>query len=229
MISAYCTKCGHQYRVKDEHAGRSVKCRQCQGVVRIPAAADDDVNLGEIDLHAFADADVDDDVEYAGASPRRGRTRKKGSSSGPAFPPLSVIAVGLLVLFNSGIRILDVVAASGSGPLLVWQLTLSLLVLTGLALRVRLLWQFTRLISAMAIVLSLFGIVVRLVGGTLGLGGLIGTLVLVGLHLGIIAALERPSARDWFGLTCPKCGSHRGNSADFLFRSVRCKDCNKKW
>jgi DNA-directed RNA polymerase subunit RPC12/RpoP len=39
MITAQCTSCGTHYRVQDEMAGKSAKCKKCGGVVQIPSAA----------------------------------------------------------------------------------------------------------------------------------------------------------------------------------------------
>jgi len=39
LINFSCTKCGHAYSVPDEYAGKKVRCKQCQTVNTIPAAA----------------------------------------------------------------------------------------------------------------------------------------------------------------------------------------------
>ena len=39
MISFKCSKCGHEYRVDDIHAGKKARCKGCQNVNAIPAVA----------------------------------------------------------------------------------------------------------------------------------------------------------------------------------------------
>jgi DNA-directed RNA polymerase subunit RPC12/RpoP len=37
-ISLSCASCGHKLRVKDEHAGRKIKCPECSKIFRVPEA-----------------------------------------------------------------------------------------------------------------------------------------------------------------------------------------------
>lgn len=39
MISFKCIKCSHAYNVPDEHAGKKVRCKECQTINSIPPAA----------------------------------------------------------------------------------------------------------------------------------------------------------------------------------------------
>lgn len=39
MITFKCSKCGHEYRVDDIHAGKKARCKSCENVNTIPAAA----------------------------------------------------------------------------------------------------------------------------------------------------------------------------------------------
>lgn len=42
-------------------------------------------------------------------------------------------------------------------------------------------------------------------------------------------ALGTQDSRRHFGLLCPKCGSQKSKSADFLFRKVHCMACEHSW
>ena len=39
MITFKCSKCGHEYRVDDIHAGKKARCKSCENVNTIPAPA----------------------------------------------------------------------------------------------------------------------------------------------------------------------------------------------
>jgi hypothetical protein len=127
------------------------------------------------------------------------------------------------------LRVLDVTLGDAPPGRLALQLTLAVLVLAAIAFRVRLGWQFGRITSAIAAVLLFVALLSRGLAGTADVSLFLSAVIPMALHLGIIAALERSSARGWFGLMCPRCGSHRGAAADVVFRAVRCKDCGARW
>jgi NAD-dependent SIR2 family protein deacetylase len=39
VITFKCSKCGHEYKVDDVHAGKKARCKSCENVNAIPAAA----------------------------------------------------------------------------------------------------------------------------------------------------------------------------------------------
>ena len=39
MITFKCSKCGHEYKVDDIHAGKKARCKNCENVNTIPAPA----------------------------------------------------------------------------------------------------------------------------------------------------------------------------------------------
>jgi hypothetical protein len=39
VINFKCSKCGHEYKVDDIHAGKKARCKNCENVNTIPAAA----------------------------------------------------------------------------------------------------------------------------------------------------------------------------------------------
>ena len=45
MIEFKCEKCGSLYKVKDEYAGKQVRCKKCGRVTQITATAPDSDNI----------------------------------------------------------------------------------------------------------------------------------------------------------------------------------------
>jgi DNA-directed RNA polymerase subunit RPC12/RpoP len=39
LINFKCSKCGHDYKVADEYAGKKARCKSCENVNLIPSAA----------------------------------------------------------------------------------------------------------------------------------------------------------------------------------------------
>lgn len=91
-ISVECPECQATYNVKDELAGKKIRCKKCEGVIRIPA---DEFDFG---------ADEFDDEEEEEA-PRvvkksKSKTTKKRTSrrSGGGMPVAIIIAIICLVM-----------------------------------------------------------------------------------------------------------------------------------
>lgn len=66
-ISLGCEECGKEYRVKDELAGKRIKCKECEAVITIP--------LSEVE-------EIEDDEEPLEAPMRRPAKSSKGSKRG---------------------------------------------------------------------------------------------------------------------------------------------------
>lgn len=50
-IKVACPSCGHQYQVADALAGKKVKCKECGGIIAIPApGSEEDFDFGAIDV-----------------------------------------------------------------------------------------------------------------------------------------------------------------------------------
>lgn len=47
MIQFDCTKCRLHYRVSDKYAGKSVRCKSCGSIIRIPSTGPDNVGCGD--------------------------------------------------------------------------------------------------------------------------------------------------------------------------------------
>ena len=77
-IDLQCPKCGQKYRVKDDAAGKSIRCRKCSAAVPVPGPAktiEDD--FSSLDLDDTAYGSVEDDFP----PPQPGRKKSKGGAS----------------------------------------------------------------------------------------------------------------------------------------------------
>ncbi|MDX1968531.1 MAG: CocE/NonD family hydrolase [Planctomycetaceae bacterium] len=81
-LEVECPNCGHPYKVKDELAGRKMRCRECSAVISVPAA-DDDFDLADEELVEEAPKRR---ARSAGlpapspAKPKKDKSRKKSQS-----------------------------------------------------------------------------------------------------------------------------------------------------
>jgi predicted Zn finger-like uncharacterized protein len=95
-IHVACDECGKGYRIPDEKAGRKVRCRQCEAVIRIPDLKED------YDEYGYEDDSYED--EYEAPAPKRGkstiRKRGKSKSNGNTGLIIGASAVGALLLIG---------------------------------------------------------------------------------------------------------------------------------
>lgn len=86
-IDFHCPECQRSYRVKDEFAGRKLRCKQCQSAIEVP-----DIDPWEID---------DDFEEYDDPVPKKRKKRRKRKRSGNSIPVaiwIPLVLLGLLLL-----------------------------------------------------------------------------------------------------------------------------------
>lgn len=125
-ISISCGKCGKRYSVKDELAGKKIRCKECETLVAVPTPDDDDpFGGGDIKSSGRAIAEVEDE-EMTSPAPRRKssiRSRKAKSSTNRAkwsarfsgMPTSAMLAIGIWGLFTAvsigfTLRLLTIVA-----------------------------------------------------------------------------------------------------------------------
>lgn len=84
-ISADCPQCGKTYNVKDDLAGKKFRCKECEGVVTVPAAGGGGGGKkdpwDDLDLGSFQDQAPAEDDEFEAPLPRRRAAGKKKSKS----------------------------------------------------------------------------------------------------------------------------------------------------
>lgn len=84
-LSVTCSQCGKAYKVKDELAGKAIRCRECQATIRVPATEETDE-----DNFDFDSSDLEADEPTDDLPPPRSKskpapkpvTKKKRASSG---------------------------------------------------------------------------------------------------------------------------------------------------
>jgi predicted Zn finger-like uncharacterized protein len=144
-ITAKCDECGTAYRVKDEAAGKSMRCKTCGETFSVPrqaasggstkkpkpAADDDDFLSGlraaassernaaraEDDEDEFVPSEEERPVRSSSSRPKRSARRESSSGGGSGGSVLKVIggAFGGLTLLGILIRIAIAIGANGFG------------------------------------------------------------------------------------------------------------------
>ena len=106
------------------------------------------------------------------------------------------------------------------------------LIISGIAAASRLTWQWIRVTSVIAMIL--WGFLVLLLG-VVPPKNIDVTVVVVSTSVDafiaflVYFALGDDSARRYFLLICPQCGSKRVAAVDFFFRLAKCKNCGHVW
>lgn len=143
----------------------------------------------------------------------------------PGSVILALVSLAVFVLASSAIRIawygtqLSQLAPSWIIPGLIAY---------GLVRRHRLAWQWGRLLAlGVSLLEAIMSVAAMVRFGVSWRWSTLIALALPGVAIGI--ALGRPSAREWFRLVCPACGTGRPRAADFLFQRARCRRCQNEW
>jgi hypothetical protein len=126
--------------------------------------------------------------------------------------------VGLLLSTTSKVGFAQWLFAAAVMGVLLW----------GIARGYRLAWLWGRYLTLFLSAMVLVSLVLGLWKG--GLPWRVAAVMLAGLVVPLAVtsiALGRPSAIDWFGLRCPKCGTAASRGKDFLFRQARCPACGE--
>lgn len=94
-IEISCPQCGEEFRVRDEAAGKSFKCKVCGTTIRIPEDdddEDDDDDLPPVRRRSRRDEDDED------GRPRKRRRRSSGGASKTLGPAIGLYVTGGLGL-----------------------------------------------------------------------------------------------------------------------------------
>ncbi len=148
------------------------------------------------------------------------------------MPGTVIAAIILIGLILVNMLVGPALAASeGERPSTFFPMVVTITVLMGLLMRHPMAWSFSRSLAALASFLLLLAVVFGLLAGD---GGALLRLALsvlpsLGLNIAIYVLLSRPSARAWFGLGCPSCGSLYPHAAKWGYRVVRCRECGTLW
>ena len=99
-LTVDCPECGKRYKVKDELAGKAIRCRECQATIRIPAAeADEEFNFDASEMEAEAPPDeLPPTRPKSKSAPKPVARKKRASSDSSAWKWVLGIAGGFVVL-----------------------------------------------------------------------------------------------------------------------------------
>ena len=88
-IEVTCESCFRDYRLKDQFAGKTIRCKECREPIQVPALGDDEIE----DYGDFAEEDYGSSAppqrrSFSDSSPSKGRkkTKKKSKSAPSRFP-----------------------------------------------------------------------------------------------------------------------------------------------
>lgn len=150
--------------------------------------------------------------------------------------PVSIIVAisAVSLMFATRIVLAAMAMAAGTlSPLGVGvQILLSVLILVGLYKGHRLAWQWGRVLGALGATICIFLAVMVLLakepkaGSTIVFGF---SAFNAAILLTVVFSLGTKSAKRYFGLVCPACGSTKCKAGDFLFNKVKCVDCGGEW
>ena len=103
-IKLKCPKCGESYKVADDRAGRSFRCRKCQGAVKVPvdmfAATLDKMEMemaSEMESEGAA-LGVDELMALSEAGEKVEESEAVQGTSAAAGPPWVAIVIGVVVV-----------------------------------------------------------------------------------------------------------------------------------
>tara|TARA_B100000809_G_scaffold162535_1_gene159862 strand:- start:270 stop:623 length:354 start_codon:yes stop_codon:yes gene_type:complete len=103
-IKLKCPKCGESYKVADDRAGRSFRCRKCQGAVKVPvdmfAATLDKMEMemaSEMESEGSA-LSVDELMALSEAGEKVEESEPDQGTAAAAGPPWLAIVIGVVVV-----------------------------------------------------------------------------------------------------------------------------------
>lgn len=146
--------------------------------------------------------------------------------------PVRVAALALALVLVVEVALVALYARRGQAGWAMYAafLVVFVLLVLGLVQRSRLAWLWGRYLSlALGAVLAAslaFALAKRAISAPalgVALFGLVLPLLAAGLALG------RPRAYPFYDLVCPACGARTGVGADLLFRRALCRKCHTAW
>ncbi|MBS0202621.1 MAG: hypothetical protein JSS49_06945 [Planctomycetes bacterium] len=225
-ISVVCEDCDKKYSVKDDMAGKKIRCKECQSILAVPVPEDDDPFEG-VDLKStgktlpkrrrrIEDEDHDDsDVEDYDRPARRttgtrskSRSKRRPRGGGIPVPAIIVLAGQSLLLLFGGVNLLGVIVIpQAAGPTgahhagaivgALMRLAITTTVLVGLIRRSQNARTWSRVLSVLGALAVGLAAFAKLATG----GDLVEVVVFIGLlitYVTMIVCLSTGSAEDWY-------------------------------
>lgn len=99
-LNVVCPDCGYAHRVKDQYAGRRIKCKGCDSVLQVPDALDEGFAVDdEFSEDGFRQSETEEDYGIPASVLKRRKTRKRRSNRvEPVSQPMFVNRLQLAVL-----------------------------------------------------------------------------------------------------------------------------------
>lgn len=101
-IEVTCESCFRDYRLKDQLAGKTIRCKECREPIRVPAVDDDEIeDYGDIEVEDYGTSVPPQRGSFTKSVPAKTRKRnKKSSNSPPSRFPLKyqVLCSGGMIL-----------------------------------------------------------------------------------------------------------------------------------
>jgi ribosomal protein S27E len=214
---AVCPECSKRIRVKPGTSGRRIRCPGCGD------------HFDFVPDHEDPGLETSPAGQSKGKKVRRDGTAAKGISRLLQMP-MSLFGALILVVAMIVLRVVDgMLDREIPRELVIFRLVIGVTVFLALLSTFRLGWLWTRFVSVLALIYLGYGLFSFVLAGALDVEFFIGFVIPIAMHLGILAALDRPSTRDFFRLKCPDCKSLNAGAADFLFRRAKCRDCDRRW
>lgn len=208
---ASCPECGARIRVKA--AETFVECPACESQFEVGGTSSERSSK-----------------KRAGPKNRQKPGHAKDWVGWVTTMPLSLYSALALVLIMASLRIADyAIEHESTRERTIFYVVMAATVLTSILSGFRQGWQWARLVSAVAIVLLVFDMALFFRAGVLNAQFFVAFVIPIAIHLGILASLERPSARLAYRLKCPRCDSLRTGAADPIFWRAKCHDCDHRW
>lgn len=176
--------------------------------------------------------DINEDEADEEEEEERPRKKKKKPQGYPNTVLTAIAALVVMIIAN----LVSGAFAVKSGEIrlggLIVNLVFSILVLIGMILGHRLSWQWGRVLGFVGALLNTLAAIGAASDTPESRANYLDSFafaVIAACLWTIFGVFGTKSARKYFALKCPKCGSFATGSADFLFSSARCKECNREW
>lgn len=226
-ISVVCEDCDKKYNVKDELAGKKIRCKDCQSILIVPALEDDDPFAG-VDLKSTGKSlpkrrrrdedDDDDDAEDYDDDSRpvrrskgvKGRSKRRSRGSGIPATAMTVLVCQVLLLLFGLLNVLGTIfspesytdggtSAHNAGAVVgaLFRVAITTSVLIGLIRRSQNARTWSRILSVLAGIMSTLVAFVK-ISQNADPFEVVLFMGLVGLYVTIVVCLSTDSAEAWY-------------------------------
>jgi hypothetical protein len=144
---------------------------------------------------------------------------------------VAIVALGSMIGMEAVLGVVAVLVDPDKILPVGFALSLGALIMVGFVTGHRLAWQWGRILGLLAAIGYTLVVVLSFTSpkgtDTIWLPIIFGFLAVC--LWTIFFAIGRTSAREHFGLRCPKCSQLTNRAADFFFNRAKCKACGNVW